>query len=159
MAKKAADQVMLQWGVAGVLLVVIILASAFIIWHLAVANRDQRKEMTAANDAIRKEMAAANEALSTSFLKALKEEREACDARHASLIVSFEKRHESQRVSHEKEMESHYEMMKDWRKEILTESKAMRDVVQLWVGRMALAKATADNVETDTSKKKSGGAS
>jgi chorismate mutase len=128
---------------------------------MAEDKESQRKQMTEANEAQRKEMMAANQALSAEFVKALKEERESCDARHASLIASFEKRHESLQVAHAKEIDGHYEMMKEWRKEIVAESKSTRDLLQLWVGRMAIARSIAEN-EQDTSKPartKSGGTS
>jgi hypothetical protein len=158
-AKKASERLLDEWKVAGVLLIVLIGGGAFLIWYFISALEKQRKHMSEANESQRKEMSAANEALSIAFVKALKDERDACDSRHASLIASFEKRHESLQTSHAKEMQSHYDMMKEWRKEIINESKSMRDMVQLWVSRMALKTVEETIKDEEGGKtKKTGGA-
>lgn len=98
------------------------------------------------------------------FTNSLDQERTACDTRHANQIAAEERRYQAQitaderryqaqlaadekrylaqEVRHEKEMDAHFEMMKDWRKEIIGESRAVRDMLQMWVTRMALSKSS-----------------
>lgn len=122
-ATEGSTKLMTEWGVAGVLVIVIIAASAVMIRWFQNALKDQRGEFIAAQ----KEM-------KDSFLAALKQERESC----AALTLS-------QLQAYEKALASHHEVVKEWRKESLTESRATRDMIQLWVSRMALARATAED--------------
>jgi hypothetical protein len=98
------------------------------------------------------------------FISNNKEDRVQCATQHAALIASFEKRSEAQRLSHEKEMMSLCDMMEKCRKTNEDGDKAMRDVFQLWMNRMAdkvLEGGDGDGGDSQPSraKRKAGGAS
>ncbi len=76
LAKKASDRLMVEWGVAGVLVLVIVVSSATLIFYFTRALSKQHTTMTAANAAQRAELLAVNKDIKDSFIKALKEERE-----------------------------------------------------------------------------------
>ncbi len=151
-AKEAATRLIDEWRVAGILLLVLIcvmIAALWLAWTTinrqwtTIKEKDEALEAAglareAAEAAIRKEMMAANKEMKDSFVQALKEQREMDASIHAAQIVS-----------HKAEMESHYEMVERWRKEIRDDNKSTRDMLQFWVSRMALARATEDNSEED----------
>lgn len=128
-AKRAGDQLMIQWGVAGILVLVIIGASVLLIRYFITNN---------------------------------KEDRENCAKQHMELIASFEKTAESARLSREKEMTTLCDGIDKWRKANEDGDKAMRDVFQLWMNKMAdriLDSKENDEDEGHKGRRKSGGTS
>lgn len=125
-AKRAGDRLMVEWGVAGVLVLVIIAASTLLIRH---------------------------------FIKTGKDDRETCAKQHAELVANFDKRAEAARLSREKEMDTLCDTIEKWRKTSEEGDKAMRDVFQLWMNKMADKVLDGGDDDGPKARRKPGGAS
>lgn len=135
-AVDASTRLASDFGLVGILILIIVGSGFLMIRWFQTALKEQRGELLAINAAQRKEHLDAQKEMKDSFLLALKEGREICA-----------KTAREQLESYEKALSSHYDIVKEWRTEAVTESRAVRDMIQMWVNRMAHARITGQDLD------------
>lgn len=145
MITDAGNRLASDYGLVGILILALIASSYLMIRWFQAALKEQRADYLEMTKNQRKESDDWAALQRTSFGNTLKEQREAFlqslrdeRDRTVSMIEKISK-------AHEDEMGQHMEQMKEWRQETVTESRAMRDMLQMWVNRMALSRAVDES--------------